>query len=166
MSFAVIDFQGFKLCDEKSRLTKFIIKEFALYDGDQCVHLVFKPPFAKKQLQLYERKNIQWVHNFHHGLDWNIGNEDLDNFPEKLCDLLSNYSQVYIKGLEKMVFIKDMIKSVNGTMPDIIEIYSNAFRLKDVSKSYCKFHSLSKPFAVCALFNVKFMYSYLVNKIN
>lgn len=97
----VVDFQGFKLENNK-----FLVKEFACYDGLRISHYVFKPPFPLRMLSPDLHRQAVWLMNNHHGIDWKAGFTPLHQFGGIVDQLTKGADMVYVKGREKLDILK------------------------------------------------------------
>lgn len=144
----VIDLQGFYIGKQ------FIVKELAAYDGHTKTHFVFKPPFDKSFLSNKDRRQVQWLENNYHRLDWNCGFVDLDNLNNILKKMESNSDVIYVKGKQKCKFLKQYIDNVLEFPHD------KEFSLRDYRvRPKCSFHN--GLYGHCSLSNVKLIFNYV-----
>ncbi|CAH1099637.1 unnamed protein product [Psylliodes chrysocephalus] len=140
----VVDVQGFKIENNK-----FIVKEFAAFNGSQVCHYVFKPPFPLRMLPSDLHKQATWLMNNHHAIDWNNGYTPLHHFGSIFQKLIKDIDCIYVKGMEKANYIKKF-----STVP-VYEIDEQpAFEL---GEPLCFYHKNNK--CICALSNVYFLYN-------
>lgn len=139
----VIDVQGFKI--EKN---KFIVKEFAAFDGEKICHYVFKPPFPYDMLPHDLKKQAHWLMKHHHCINWNDGFTPLHKFGNILAKLTQSVSNIYIKGAEKADYIRQF------TSKPVYEL--EEWPALKISKVKCFYHFQSN--CMCALSNVYYLY--------
>lgn len=147
----VIDIQGYKVENNK-----FVPKELAAYNGEQYCHFIFKPPFPIEMLPDFYKKQVIWLENNHHCLQWKEGFTPLYQFP-KIIQQLSNTADVfYVKGKEKALYLQKYIKNKK-----IIELDEQPALKKMESK--CLYH-LNK-FCYCSLTITMYLYDhFFLNK--
>lgn len=139
----VIDVQGFKREDNK-----FIVKEFAAYDGKRISHVIFKPPFPFDMLSLDLQQQAHWLTNHHHGITWESGSTHFHLFKKTIEDITSPADRVYVKGREKAIYIRKF------TTTPVIELDEHPSLVK--MEPNCFYHTLKD--CVCALSNVFYLY--------
>lgn len=144
MRMLVLDVQGFKLENNK-----FIPKELAAYDGNKICHYVFKPPFDIRFLPSHLRKQADWLMKNHHSILWNDGFTPIHKFSNIMKNLTEQVDQVYVKGTEKMQYIKKY------TLNPVIDLGDDPPLQKE--KPHCFYHS--NPICICALTNVYYLYN-------
>lgn len=145
----VIDVQGFKLENNK-----FVVKEFAAYDGNKICHYVFKAPFRMSLLPPHLHKQAVWLMENHHCINWEDGFVPLHKFSNILQHIIGEYERVLIKGKEKADYIR---KYTPRPVTELDEQPSLKFQ-----KPKCFFHS--KDSCVCALSNVFYLYDCFLMK--
>lgn len=138
----IVDIQGFQLTDKS-----FVAKEVAvctLHSG-QIAHFVLQPP-----ANTYPDFKSQWyLQSYHHGVDWNVGFMPYENLKTVLQDIISEGDSVLCKGLEKCVFLQNLLQRHITNMdtmacPKLTKLREN--------KVKCVFHS--GDHFNCALQNV------------
>lgn len=139
----VLDMQGFK--DEYN---KYIPKELATYDGNRISHHVFKKPFSLSLLSPESHKKAIWLMKNHHCINWNDGYTPLHHFSAIIKEITSNADFVYVKGSEKVEYIKKYCTK------QIVELDEQPTLRPSSPK--CFFHSKSP--SMWALSNVFYMY--------
>lgn len=97
----ILDIQGFKLENNK-----FIVKELAAYDGSKVSHYVFKPPFDVKLLSPQLHRQMIWVMNNHHCIDWREGYTPIHKFEAIVKHLTVQVDVIYVKGRGKADYIR------------------------------------------------------------
>lgn len=143
----IVDIQGFKTNDKT-----FTPKELAAYNGNSISHYIFKPPFPFDALPLHLQKQASWLMANHHSIDWDEGFTPAFLFPKILRRLLQDVEIIYMKGREKVSFLKGY------TNKPIIEIEEQP-ALSPTQPS-CMHHM--KPVCYCALSNVYHLYNHYV----
>lgn len=146
----VVDLQGFTIKKQ------FIPKELALYDGYRQGHYIFKPPCEKCELNVSERKTVNWLERHYHGLLWDSGFTYLNQLYDILIETLQHHEIVYVKGEMKLKFLKEL------THLDNIYAYPEDKQpslRKFISRPECMFHV--KKYTHCALSNVLLLYKYI-----
>lgn len=142
-----MDIQGFKTSDKI-----FTPKELAAYNGDCISHYLFKSPFPFTSLPQHLQKQATWLMTNHHCIDWDEGFTPAFQFPRILRRLLRDVDVVYVKGREKVTFLK------RYTDKPIIEIEEQP--ALSPTHSSCMHHM--KPVCYCALSNVYHLYNHYV----
>lgn len=98
----ILDLQCFKNNDNE-----FIIKEACVLnvtDGTILLHHVTKLSY-QYQLNKIRQRECEWLIKHYHGLDWCSGDISYHDLMYKLTDLLARCSVIYVKGLEKKMFV-------------------------------------------------------------
>lgn len=138
------DFQGFK--DGKN---EFVVKEFALAstDGTVLQHWCVKSPCPYAVLDIKTKRQCVWATKYYHGIRWQDGDVTIQTLHRQLFTILNN-TTVYVKGLEKVNYIKNRFTSCL-----VIDLDSYpSLKTLNTSNVYCFYHRDSKK--VCALNNV------------
>lgn len=141
----VVDVQCFKLENNK-----FIVKEFAGYDGAKIFHYIFKPPFNRNCLTPKLEQQVAWLIHNHHCIDWKEGYTPVHLFPTILHNMVKGYKNIYVKGLEKAQFIQQQLNKPVFTLEDHPPL--------QLSEAKCIYHT--KNPCMCALSNVYFLYEH------
>ncbi|CAG9817747.1 unnamed protein product [Phaedon cochleariae] len=97
----IMDVQGFKIENNK-----FIVKEFAVFDGVKICHFIFKPPFPLNFLPPNLQKQADWLVRNFHCLEWKDGFIPLHQFRNILKKLSDGVDLIHIKGKEKAGYIR------------------------------------------------------------
>lgn len=150
MKFIIIDVQGFK-----TSVTNFTPKELAAFDGTKYFHVIFEQPFPFECLSNHLKKSANWLIKNHHCINWNQGFTPLNCLQPILQQLTQNIDIVFVKGLEKSVFIRNLVQ-----VP-VIDL-GNLTTPIQARKPLCYFHSTET--CICALSNVFFLYQAILNK--
>lgn len=171
----VIDFQCFRAKVENSKI---ILKELCVESLDDSFYFysLFAPPYPFKQLAPKEKVNCLWLTNNHHGIPWSWGDTSLDYL--KSCNLLKKFQEnnepivFYVKGIEKMVWLKFLLKNYNlvdkigePNMVKIINVENLGLNEKlsdmvDLKNNICSNHFGNKIKA-CAQAHVKILSDFL-----
>lgn len=149
--YFIIDVQGFKRLNNK-----FIAKEIAILRNGHHHHFIVKPPFNFDQLSPSLRREAQWLYQNHHGLIWDGGLTEFQKVRKYLREKIRN-TIVYVKGVEKTQWLKELLQDENVEVMNIEETgCPNLKELKRLNPNEikCLFHN-----KCCALQNV-----YLINK--
>lgn len=141
----IIDVQCFKLENNK-----FLVKEFAGYDGKRIFHFIFKPPFDRNCLPPKIEQQVAWLINHHHCIDWNEGYTPAHLFPIILKNMVKDYKKIYVKGLEKARFIEQYVESSVVVLEDTPALQLSEAKCCNHRKNPC----------MCALSNVYFLYEH------
>lgn len=148
--FIVIDFQWY--CYETYTL---IPKELATCDSDcRRSHFIFKPVLSFASLKDEDKRVARYAYNYHHGLRWEEGYISVSEFDRIIKRLCSDVDVVYVKGREKLEFLKSIL---NKRIIDLVD--ANKITKEEAS---CSFHVGES--VVCALTNVERLYRHLMFK--
>lgn len=139
----IIDVQGFKTGNNK-----FIVKEFAAYDGTRICHYIFKQPFPFNCLPIEYQKQANWLMSHHHAIDWIDGYTKHFLFPKIISDITTNVTEVYVKGREKADFIRKHITATVLELPETPQL--------EQKTANCFYHK--NDICICALSNVFNLY--------
>lgn len=143
----VVDLQGFKDLNNK-----FIIKELSIATKDFTQTFLIKPPYSFKTLSNEEKKQVRWLEN-NRGLNWYEGFIDYREFQRVIIPYL-NGKNVLLKGMEKIVWIKNLCKDCNITelgekgCPKLFKLY------EDYCKENNQMFNCIHHKKMCALKNV------------
>lgn len=139
----VIDVQGFYTSN------KFIEKEISIAGVDsQIKTFIILPPFKYSRLTIKDKTTNKWLYNHFHGLRWDDGNSTLKDLEEYLSISVKKEENptVYVKGLEKVNWIKKLIDEEitiynldDFNCPNINYLYKN-----DENTNICKYHRKNK----------------------
>lgn len=105
----IIDLQGFKIWDNA-----FIFKEVAYIRitfpsvTSNTLHIL--PPMANRHLSIEDQRRVRCNAAFH-GMVWESGSIPYTDFPMLLSDELKHSEVVYVKGSEKILWIKPYVHS-------------------------------------------------------
>lgn len=175
---AFVDLQGFISID-----TRFILKEICFSINDRQHnnsdnntfnptlnhHHIFLPPHAWNQLSESCRKSALWLTRNHHGLHWSQGEIDYNEISECVKPLLEQNLLIYVKGEQKIDWLKDICNNHNINCRNIEELGCD-IRLGTIDDDdddyndrvfyHCNKHS--RAFNRCALQNceiIKYWYN-------
>ena len=152
----VIDFQAFK-----SPNNEFIVKEVASFNGSQSLHCVFLPPCEFHELIIDCQRQVSWLSNKHHHLNWSDGYAPLDKLQELLGVAVRGAEQIYVKGREKAEFIENCLRQQQLLHYPMVCEFAEQPALTARSP-HCPFHRHSKTF--CALTNAHYLYTAIAKK--
>lgn len=173
MDWAIVDIQGFK--DNKNR---FIVKEFYLETKNLKFHDIIKSPVGRLEsiLNKKRRNEVKWLTQHYHGIKWDDGYITLKELRNTISFHLNNV-KIYVKGEEKLVWIKQIMNNYN-LMCFNLEKFDCNINLCDhkIQKDYwpCKKHihvtnTNNNNSVQCAITNVKVLKKWFqennVNKI-
>lgn len=145
--FVILDFQWFTI----SR-NNVIPKELASCDSEhKKSHFLFKPIVSFGALSEEDQRVARFVTGSYTGLNWEGGFTNSCEFDAIVKQLCRNVDVVYVKGRQKLDFLKHI---VNNRIVDLLE----AGKITRGIPS-CPFHNGN--FVVCALRNVELLYTYI-----
>ena len=113
----VVDFQAFKTLDNY-----FIIKELCIVNVDKnyYIHVMVKPYTSYANLHNNEfKKRINFLTNNVHGILWNSGYVNEEVAIDLLRNNLKNARTVYIKGSERVEFLRDVLYQYDVRVKDL-----------------------------------------------
>lgn len=139
----ILDVQGFKV-----ERNKFIVKELAAYNGYKTAHYIFKPPFSIKLLPPDLEKQVKWLTHNYHCINWNEGHTPFYNFGNIIRELVETEEIIYVKGKEKVSYIKEYSPKPVYELEDHPPL--------QFSEPRCFYHLKSK--CMCSLSNVFYLY--------
>lgn len=155
-SIVIVDVQGFKI-----GVNKFVFKEIViLYTEDFFCHYFVESPFKYNTLSPALKRQADYLTKHYHGIKWNTGGisiaEVKQNLKKHLC---CDNTSIYVKGKEKIYWLRDIIDNKNDRIFDLDEIISSS--LTTLKQQYtlidaCGFHD-----GVCALQNAQILNKYL-----
>lgn len=146
----IVDLQGFRGLTDS-----FIVKEVAIIsmDGYKVGHFLFKSPLSPAP----KPRDRFFLENHFHGLLWDTGYINFEDFEPLLTDVLKKFETVYVKGLEKRKVLLFLDKNIINL--DEIDCPSlDSLRRKTIGVQ-CLHHNIKKP--VCALENVLILSDWL-----
>lgn len=146
MTSLYIDIQGYQLPNKE-----FLLKELATFDGTHLSHFIFKSPFPLQSLSKEFQKTTHWLIKHHHGIRWDVGFVYLHEVGDILRKICDKYTDIYVKGVEKKVFIEKYV--------DMVPVYELPLQpIIEKSTPMCSFHSHN--YCICALTNVIDFYNW------
>lgn len=137
----------------------YILKEVCVLEVDTGVllmHHVARPPYHRSELTPRRLRGNNWLTRNFHGLAWDQGDISYCELCIKLTECISQRSTVYVKGLEKKVYLKQShvkdrlatnVVDICGMSP-LSSLYK---RLADNVHPRCSNHN--SVFSRCALTN-------------
>uniref|UniRef100_A0A1B0C2J6 Uncharacterized protein n=1 Tax=Glossina palpalis gambiensis TaxID=67801 RepID=A0A1B0C2J6_9MUSC len=152
----IIDVQGFYSAN------KFIPKEVCISSYDsQIKNFIIQLPFKYLKLMAKNRTTNNWLYNHFHDLRWDDGDSTL-NVKEYLKPSIKNTQNltVYVKGLEKLKWVKTLIGE-EICIPNLDDFNcSNIDTLykTDTNTNLCNYHCCKYR---CALKNVILLRNYV-----
>lgn len=157
MKFIVIDCQGF-FTDEN-----FVLKELAICNGAGVVQWCFKAIRPYHKLARDERRQVRYLENRHHGIQYSQGSTEMGELRDILQYYLRNVSRIYVKGHIKQQFLKKMCEELLLLpLPEIvnIELLNSVPQLLPISdQTYCHYHSI--PSFICSKYNCIILYNFI-----
>ena len=105
MESYVVDIQGFQAPD-------FLPKEICVVAVHSTFirHRIIRPPTCYDRLSPRLRKQVDFVTQHIHGLDWDLGYTLESDALELLKNTLKNADKVYIKGSERVKYLEHLLK--------------------------------------------------------
>lgn len=158
----VCDIQGFR-----GLKNEFIVKEaaFLTTSGSKVQSIIFKPPFPYTALPETQQKVATWVKHFCHGMDWNDGYTPYFEMKNIFNRILGSYDVVLVKGMEKKIFIENILSNKTVSVRDMDETCCP--RINDLRKQMsfrkCFYHSRATD--QCASENVRLLLHWYINKV-
>lgn len=107
MECAFVDVQGF-LYDKHT----FCVKEICILTKNIRFHEFVKPPFAFSELSNHYKKQVEWLEENYHGLNWNVGYITLQELKNTIRPIV-NGKILFLKGCEKVKWVKDILNDQN-----------------------------------------------------
>lgn len=144
MSQFILDIQGFK--NEKKR---FIVKEIAIIstNGKLITHCFVKPPYSFKKLSKIYQNHAKFNSDYYHGIPWYMGDTNF-NFIITLLNKLPKYCTVYVKGLEKALFLQELLLTIN-----VVDLGENlqfpSLKKLTSTDQLCDFHKYTGYMCAC-----------------
>lgn len=146
--YVIIDFQWYRCSGESV-----VPKELAICDDDKRIsHFVFRPITSYASMSVKDREVASYVFNNCHGIKWDDGFVLVSEFDEIIRRFTRGVDVVYVKGYEKLRFLKNIIGNKN-----VVDLKEADKILPGVPS--CMFHY--NKWVVCALSNVQKLYIYL-----
>ena len=153
----IVDLQGFKRPENN-----FILKELAIISvndsSEQPTTFLFQPPCPWSDLPIRYMCMNAWLQRNCHGIPWNSGDVPYEKVGEILRNNLQHADIIYVKGLEKIKWLKNFI----GESYNIVNLddFDYPPLRKYRTKSSCPHHRSVSEFN-CAMENVKLLKSWL-----
>lgn len=132
------------------------VKELVILQSGSIIPDIyyFKPPYPKEELNSKALWQLNYNHKFINGLLWEDGIIDYNQLPSILS--LLNDMKIFVKGVEKIRFLKLYIKNADFVQPDIPKLADlQRYKIK------CKFHG-ELPNVRCAVENTMNMYMEMI----
>lgn len=121
------DLQGFIVNKQ------FVLKELCFSCASEELpkyHFVYEPPFEWKFVSDTCKRRIIWATIFHHGFYWNAGSVPYAQIERTIEALRAPSLIIYVKGSQKVAWLRNLIKDPRIDCRNIEEIGCN-FRLSD-----------------------------------
>lgn len=135
MGTFIVDFQAFK--DDSNN---FILKEIVIVSVDSHIftHCIAKPPFHLNELSSKKQREVCWLTEKYHGINWKEGYIKLEDVIQLLQDLTQNASLILSKGLERKKLLEKVTRNPTLDLDEIL--CPPAKRLPDADSYYmCAF---------------------------
>lgn len=156
---AIIDMQGFR-----GVANEFIVKEIAIIYGDDTTqHFILYPPYEFNILTQALKKQVTWLYQYYHGLSWNGGAITLDDALRTITMKLKNHNTIYVKHLEKELWLKELLKDYIPTISIVNLDDVGCPNIQTLKKSYLPLNHCSLHKGCCAFQNA-FLYKSFINK--
>lgn len=148
MKIAAVDLQGF-LIDGR-----FYPKELSIKINEQSLHLLIKPPIEYHFLSEADRKQVRYLEQSFHGLQYSSGYVEYHLVQEILKKCLYDVDIIYIKGYQKEQFLQSIV-DIDPTKIINIEKLENSVSLPKFEKGvpFCLYHIKSSKYYKCSLRN-------------
>lgn len=104
MDFAFIDLQGFCYDHEDN----FAVKEICILTKNIKLHEFVKPPFPFNELNNHFKKQVKWLEDNHHGLNWNMGYITFQELRNTISPILKG-KILLVKGENKVKWMNDIL---------------------------------------------------------
>lgn len=111
VNIAIVDLQWFTSTVQDKR---HIVKELAVSSLDrQCEQcFLFYPPTESCIQSDVDPKKAEWISNFFFQLSWTDGETPYSRLPEILNLINKNFRIIYVKGLQKKTFLRNLMKDI------------------------------------------------------
>lgn len=155
----VVDVQGFK-----KMYNIFVVKELAIAplgeDVQPIVHL-FQPPHNWHLLSARYKSENGWLTRNYHGMNWRDGEIPYDEFEDILKSSVRGAKKIYVKGLEKVRWLENIIPKVCNIeplgCPSLVKLHKKG-------NNCCSNHDLTIcPDSNCAARNVIALKTWLLD---
>lgn len=160
----VLDIQCFKN-DEN----EFILKEVCIIEvvtGILLLHHIAISPYSQRFLSQEKLRESCWLTKHYHGLEWNKGDIGYHTLIQKVRTCLSDYSTVYVKGLEKKQYVLNtLVTDETSLVVDMSDIgCSSLASISGSSTIRCNHHKSVQNH--CALANCTSLRHWLIHTDN
>ena len=98
------------------------------------------------------KKNVKWLINNHHGINWNAGATSLADFKDIIITITNSSNLIYVKGREKANYLRKF------TEKQVLELDEHPALRKSQPKCSNHFKTPCK----CALTNVLNLYDIFI----
>lgn len=153
------DVQGFK-----SSKDKFVIKEICFLNEDFKIHEIIRRPFSLNHLTFTYRKQVKWLINNHHGINWNDGTTSMSELKKEVNLIANKVDIVLVKGTEKVQWIKNIFPE--DIVVRNIENYQNTSDFHASANVFkrCPNHKANNSSHHCALQNALLLQKWISEK--
>ncbi len=112
----VVDFQAFK-----NLRNEFILKEVTIIDIVKRVdnNFLIRPPQPYNQIPHKLKKRVDFITNNIHGLEWDSGMIGFRNAVALIKGILKDASKIYIKGSERVNYLKKLLPDKENCIIDL-----------------------------------------------
>ena len=146
----VVDLQGFKRPENN-----FVLKKLAILSvndsSEQPTAFLFQPRCPWNNLPMRYMRMNAWLQINYHGISWNWGDVPYEKASEILRKSLQHVDIIYVKGLEKIKWLKNFI----GEFYNIVDFDDSDYPSlrKFRKKSSCSHHCSVSPNGTGATLN-------------
>lgn len=125
-------------------------------------HFIYGPPFSWKYVNKADKIGIIWLTTYQHGLYWTDGCVPYKKVHNTIAQLCLSNSIIYVKGSQKIIWLKSLCNNENLDCRNIEDIGCN-FRLADCAYTHLNCGSHKQNTKNCALRNVKLLRNWFYN---
>lgn len=144
-----VDVQGYK-----SSKDKFVIKEICMLNEDFRIHEIIRSPYPLNHLSFSYKKQVKWLIDNHHGINWNDGNTSMSKLKKEAKSIINEVDIVLVKGSEKVQWIENILFG-DVVVVQNIENYQNTTNFYSSAHLFkrCRNHKINNSSNHCALQN-------------
>ena len=128
----VVSFQAFRGPGNKG----YWLKELAIASvhSDESYHWLIEPPVSYTTLNVDQLRNINYVTDKVHGINWFSGSYSEESVLEAMRDIVKDAKMVYIKGSERVLYIAERLRDFpNIVVTDLDNLREAKYAKKDVT---------------------------------
>ena len=157
----IVDLQGFQ-----QPINEFVVKELAVMHLQSPHHVthLYEPPCVWESLPPKYKTTNNWLTRHFHGLEWNEGYFPYDELKSALKSMLFGASCVYVKGVEKKLFLQKLLKNkfyiIDLTDADCPSLQKLSL-MSETELDTCPNHWYKCSKLECALKNVQLMKNWI-----